>query len=511
MVFTTGIVMEAPLQKLRELLGFQNSADNPSEVKYLHSLLESLADESPQKAILTLLSKYLPVVSAQRNLHMRFKLLEQARGEAERSLPELEKAVNDAVLPLPMTASTAALTADNYLKNLAVAYMGIVSGIAIQSQDAALAHLFRQATRRAMQALLRRQLLAYRAYASPSASSWKQLHDLYRAAKNRGLAADGGARSIERIYVSALLLAYADPYASPRNELGTLRATVDGLAPLAEIIDAGQFEDEEGTTAGRFLVNTEEGSPGCPLGRAAEDGLKAGNFVIECRAVVHALDRHLAGENKAGLEVRAPEKMLLNLRNAFGSQASRRFSRVRFRPKADLIAGFDNVLSFVAQGVLRRRQSDGAATAPQPPTSEWALINESPDGFAIRYVQGEKWPVQAGDLVLLRTREDGRIHICLVRRIANLDHKKLELGLQELSPGATIVKLMANGHSAPPAAILLPTLPGFDGNPGLLAKPGCVYDETVVEMLRDGRPTSWRPSGQAESNGNVEFHVLEPL
>ncbi len=507
--------MEASVQKLRELLGFGRSGDSHAESRLLQDLLEKLGKQPPQEAIQTLLTQYIPAATAQRNLHMRFKLLENARAETERCLPELEKMVSEAVLPLPADAGTAALAADNFLKNLAYAYAGIVSGISAQSQDNVLAHLMQQAGKRVMQLLLRRQLLAYRAYATPSASSWQYMHDLHRAARSRGLASSGGDHSIERVYLCALLLAYADPYGSPRSELDNIKKTVEKLVPLAGIVDATPFSRDSESLAARFLVVTNEGHPGRPLARTAEDVPTSGNFIIECRAIVSAIDRKLAAaENEAeDGEIDASSKLLMNLRTAFGGQVSRRFSRVRFKPKTDLVAGFDNVVKFIASGALSRRHHDQGLLSPaeRPPYSEWALINESPDGFGIRYLKGEKWNIQAGDLVVLRTREDSRIHICLVRRIANLDHKKLELGLQELSPGAEVIKLAAAAADPAQPALLMPRLPAFGGNAGLLVRPGSLAENTEIPIDRGNGITRWRLSGQAESNGQIEFHVLEPV
>lgn len=505
--------MDASVQKLRELLGFNRNGENRAEPKHLHDLLEKLAAQAPQEVIQALTTQYLPAAVTQRNLHMRFKLLENMRGEIKRCLPALEQGVNEAVLPLPPDAAAVALLADNFLKNLAYAYIGIVSGISAQSQDTLLSHLMQQAGRRAMQALLRRQLLAYRAYATPSASSWQYLHNLHRAARNRGFASGGGDDSIEHIYLCALLLAYADPYGWPRSELDALRKVIDTLVPLAAIVDAAPIDRNTDSLAARFLVMTDEGHPGRPLARTAETAPTSGHFIVECRAVIGAIDRHLAAVEAGESEPKAPAKLLINLRAAFGGQVSRRFSRVRFKPKTDLVAGFDNVVKFIASGVLSRRQHDAMVVSQtdRPACSEWALINESPDGFAIRYLKGEKWSVQAGDLVVLRTREDSRIHLCLVRRIANLDQRKLELGLQELSPGAQVIQLPGSDGQASQPALLMPRLPAFDGHAGLLARPGSLTDNTVVAVDRGNGITRWRPGRHAESNGLIEFHVLEPV
>ena len=497
--------MDDPLHRLREFFSFNHNSGEQVEHQQLLSLLESLAPLPPFQVIGILHAQYLPVATCQRNLHTRFKLLENSRAEAIRCLPELEHSVSDAVLPLPAEASAQALTADNFLKSLAGAYTGIVSDITANHQEAALSHLLQQSIRRALRALLRRQILAYRAYALPSTSSWQQMHNLYRIARNQNLAGQG-ERSIERIYLTALLLAYADPNKIPRQHLDDVKTIIEGLAPLAGIIDASQFERGQASHAGRFLVKLDDGNPGRPLAKMTEVTPMPGNLIIECRAVISAIDRKLI--QAAHLEddtASALENLLTSLRNALGSQVQRRFSRIRFKPKVDLVAGFDDALRFIAKGTLARRQDDPGADPP-PLTSEWSLINESPDGFGIRYRKGEKWSIQAGDLVVLRPREESRIHVCLVRRIANLDQNKLELGLQELASEARIIRI------ADTPAILLPHLPAFEGHAGLIVKADFEWPVGLeIGMALVGRDTRWCPGHHAECNGRVQFLVLEPL
>ena len=499
--------MDAPLQKLRSLFSLGRSADDLAEPQHLNDLLESLQSQPDQVVLTVLLTQYIPTVITLSNLHMRFKQLEKARGEMKRVLPRMETMVSDAVLPLPAKAAEMALLADNFLKNLANAYASIVSSMSAHHQDAALPHLMRSSIRRAMQILFRRQVLAYRAYASPSASSWQQMHDLYRAARNRNMAGGTEEQTIERIYLSALLLDYCEPGKFPRPQLEMLRDLVYTLSAMAAVVDAAQFERDNASLASRFMVATDAGSAGEALSRTPENAPMFGNFIIECRAIVSALDRRLASGEKPKSSHEAPESMLLAVRTALGGQVSRRFHRMRFKPKADLVAGFINAIDFIGGGPMSRRHDDPAEIEA---ISEWALIDESPDSFGIRYQKGEKWPVQAGDLVVLRTREETRVHVCLVRRIANLEQQHLELGLQELSPQAEVVTI-ADTTGQPMNAILLPRLPAFDGHVGLLVAPGTLALDTEIEVAAHPLASRWRPGKHAESNGQVEFHVLDPV
>ena len=86
-----------------------------------------------------------------------------------------------------------------------------------------------------------------------------------------------------------------------------------------------------------------------------------------------------------------------------GSTATRRFSRMRFKPRADLVIGMLDVTLFLSSAAYRRRRDDGSKRGPGAPAiSEWALVDESPDGFGVRYIRGDIAAVEVGDVVALR-------------------------------------------------------------------------------------------------------------
>ena len=84
----------------------------------VRELLDTVSGLSPYDVATELTSQVIPGIVDQQNLHMRFKLLEDARQEAEKALPVLERHIDSSVLPLPLPATTSALTADNLLKAL---------------------------------------------------------------------------------------------------------------------------------------------------------------------------------------------------------------------------------------------------------------------------------------------------------------------------------------------------------------------------------------------------------
>ena len=95
----------------------------------MRELLDTVSGLSSYEVAAELTSQVIPAIVDQKNLHLRFKFLEDARQEAEKALPVLERHIDSSVLPLPLAATTSALTADNLLKGLAAAYFDIAKEV----------------------------------------------------------------------------------------------------------------------------------------------------------------------------------------------------------------------------------------------------------------------------------------------------------------------------------------------------------------------------------------------
>lgn len=501
--------MDAGIQKLRGFLTFGRDKDDHAHSQALRNMLDDLAHQPPLQVIAALNGTYVPALAAISNLHMRFKLLENATHEIERCLPVLEEQVGSAPLPLDHEASQAALVADNFLKTTAHAYFDLVHAIETQKLDSVLGHLLQNAARRAMQYLLKRQLLAYRAYATPSTSSWLNMHSMYRRMRALRLAQGSGEhQTVEHTYVMALLLAYADPNKFRRDEVTQLRDLVDQLASLAVLAEASSVPEDQAAAPSRFFVQCDAGHGGEPLAKLPPGTPRTGNFIIECRNVLTALDQALEGKSKSELQrIGAPESTLVALRTAFGGQMTRRFQRQRFKPKAELVFGLTALIHYLDGQALARRQDD-QTPVPEVPTSEWAIIDESPDGFRLRYHKGEQQQCQAGDVVGLQNKGQSRIHICLLRRIANIGPNRLEVGLQEIASSGRVVTLAISRQRA----IFIPKLPGHHGKPGLLLLPGTMPPggQVVVDLPERG-PTRFHAAFCLEGSTAMELHLLEQL
>lgn len=505
--------MGSPLEIFRELFPFNQPIVRQKSPAAIRSLQETTARLAPLDAAAVLTSRILPSIVEESNLQIRFSLLEEFRQTTEQILPELETQVMQAVLPLPDAVTNAAIHADNLLKALAAAYADIAREICKNLLKTELNTLHHQSILRAINALTRRQFLAYRAYTTPSETSWQMLHGLYLMACDPvAKALNGETAPIEHEYLGALLFAYMEPGKLPRTELEAIHACTHQLAAYAAVGEASPAIQQKAADA-CFMVQPSEGNPGYPCTRLPVGMPRAGSLLIDCSQVLAALDRNLSRQPGKTVQpnLDASPGLLQNLRIVIAGRSTRRFSRTRFRPRADLIGGLSAVINFVNGNICSRRAHDGIGRHESRAfvVSEWSLVDESPDGFRVQYIKGEKSIIGVGEVIALQPRESSKIHICLVRRISSSsDH--LELGLQLLSPQVSVVDITA-GRNASIRGVFLHSLPAFGKFSGLIFPPGKLTSGQKITFNSLGR-TLHRQIGKCiEANQGLEFVALDSL
>jgi cyclic-di-GMP-binding protein len=495
--------MGFPLQSLRQWLPFSAPETEDAEAAALRLWLDRHAHASAAK-IASGLANRIPVLAAnQKNLHMRVRLLDLFMDAAEGILESIEDELDRAPLPLPADIQADALSADNLLKALASSYGAVVGSIESRRMGTGLGHLLQAATQHAMQLIARRQLLAYRAYAYPSPSSWLQLHQFHAMARARNLASvtkDG--QSIERVYMRALLFALADPTKRSRSDLENIITCIDSVLPLAHFAPLSNLNEQERKSKSLFLLQAGDGCGSRPLARVVNPP-PPDALALDTREVVAELTRSL---HRPKPSLQCPPAFAESMVHMWSSPPTRRFTRSRVKPKADLVSGIPCVAKYL-QSAFTRRQSD-QRNHPAMPVSEWYIVNESPDGFGLRYSRGDPGCLDVGDLIGVRPRERSRVHICLIRRVSNSGHGRFELGVQELSPLALPIPLATDPNCDARDAILLPRLPGFDNLSGLAAPTGVLSSGGEVIWSRNNLSFRHQLGRKVEGNHRTELFLL---
>jgi hypothetical protein len=505
--------MNAAFRMFRDILPFRQQMAE-KESSDARELLDTVVGLSASEVAVQLTSHVIPTVVEQRNLTMRFKLLEDTRQEAETALPVLERHVDSSVLPLPRTVRSSALAADNLLKALAAAYIDIAKTIGKSGHQRGYVHLLQRTVNRAMLLIARRQNLAYNSYTSPSSTSWLMLHELYQIVRDlRAIHPDTSITPLEQQYLSTLLFAYIDPSKLQRHELTVANFCTQQLAVHAAIVKVTADTPTCKAASPCFLVRPEEGSPGAPLLRLPKGTPTLGGYIVDCTVVLEALNKSAEhadyGYNDPGLDI--PPSLLQTFQHAIGSQSIRRFSRMRFSPRAHVVCGISQVISFLEGNPVSRRAADLAGRIEQRDFShsEWSLIDQSPDGFLVRFLQGDQCQVGVGNIIALQPREARDVHVCLVRRIAVSEDGKVELGVQALSAKVSVIRLPGHGEIRP--VIYLHSLPAFSNRPGIIAHPGHFASGHKIKFELQGSNLLLQVGRRLEAAEGLEFFALVPL
>ena len=245
---------------------------------------------------------------------------------------------------------------------------------------------------------------------------------------------------------------------------------------------------------------------GSPDGAATVSGLS-----IDCSGVVSAISHSISAKpgQADAPHIDASPAFLQTLLMVLTGKGTRQFSRTRFRPRTDLVVGLDAVISFIEETACTRRSVDMILREDRPiATSEWSMMDESPNGFLLRFLKGNQWQAGVGDVVAIQPRESSKVHVCLVRRVSST-HGELELGLQLLSPQVSIIEL-PTGSIRSQRAIFLHNLPAHGKCSGIIARPGQLKSKQQIVFKTAGQVLQRNIGKCIEANEGLEFVALTP-
>jgi cyclic-di-GMP-binding protein len=494
------------------------------EPDQLEEWLAGLPSHQPLEATRALAQQLAHVRKADLAVRTRLKLMETMRDKAESLLPPIEERLNHATLPLPPALQQAVVAVNALLKELASGYAATAARMSGKWYGLGFQKPLRIAVTQGLRLNLRRLRLAYRVYAHGSRSAWTGLHRLYGIARAAGIAAAAanGAETPQRIYVEALLLAFAEPAKFAPGELDRVRLYIDRYGHLARLDAAATLGERREPAA--FLIRPSEAASGRSLLKWGDRELQPGDLVLRCGALVEKVNAQIAGLERGtpparlGLPKMAEQPqyavMLHTLASLWGAPPLRSFRRLHFRPRVNAVVGFAALWSFIGGDAFRRRAQDGAPQAvPHGDLTEWTVINESPDGFALRYVSGNATGVKVGEILGLRPRGGSAVHVCVARR-AESTVASLELGTQVLASRAVAATITLPGESAASAqnhlrVILLPRMPAIGNAPALLAPPAALDRGIEFALPLRGKRVMMRIARRIEQTPSCEVYALE--
>jgi len=510
--------------KLNDLLPNGDSAGTFDPERF-QAWLATLPFERPGIAAQALMNELKRFRAA--NSRTRIKLLEASLDTVHKLVREAEKKLAESALPLEQEVQLMFIATNALLKTLAACYAEIADEINRKWIGLGFAKPLCLSVVRAIQFQAQRLDLAYRVYARGSMSAWSEMHRLYRLARNGGFATQkpaGALASAEQLYVNALLLDFAEPTKLAPGELERVRFYVERHAKFAQLEEAPRTKKDDASPDACFLIKAKDSRAGRSLVRAGNPAIGPGDLVLRCNRLLAKLQGQIGGIDKGieparlglPLAARQPNYMALmrNLHRLWSAPPLRRFSRQKFKPRVDLVVGFDLLWSYLAGPANRRRTDD---LPRKIDTSEWAIGNESPGGFSLQYIAGNAAPVRVGEVVGLRPRDQSVVHICLTRRVVTGDLQSLELGLQDLAPGGmpTMVSLESTdkkGRKQVKAVrvIILAKLPSAGDGPALIAPAQVIRPGVSVYLQQRNGPLRLWVSKPVEQCPGCEVFALIP-
>jgi len=338
--------------------------------------------------------------------------------------------------------------------------------------------------------------------ASPSGMGlWQQAHAAFTTARRLGVAENLGPRgeaSIQQVYTDTLLAAIAQPASFSAEELELIDQYIErsGISPSLTATPPAE-------SASIFWIDLDKDFPAHALSRRIPSAdmrvlyFSCDTIAGKIRNDLAMLKQGIAATN-IGLPVladtRGGKSVLRRLENIWGQPAKRKFPRRRQSYRTHVCAGFNNL--------WRLLKSPGSDIE----FSEWMVINESPDGYALMHMSGHTNRLRVGDIAAIQpigehAEKTPTWHICMVRWAISENPEHIELGLQLLASHAIAAHVILPGArdtlTAP--AMILPEAPPLRPAQALIVQTGTIKDDkrkvvVVVEQnnleIREVMPTS---------------------
>lgn len=464
-----------------------------------------------QQQLLTLRNTPMPA-------SQRIKLLDLLYGHAVQLTMAQLPTLHDVTLPISRRLRQTVRSIQELLETLAQDYLNSLAEL-FDPQPEEKPRAPHNTLRRVMHCLAWNLLISHLVAAPVSPGIWQRFHSTFRTSRGFGPAdnsAPGDERRIEQTYTSTLLMAVAQPASFSARELDFIANYIDGCTKAVEILD-----EAPAGRAGVFWIDPEKDTPPQALSRRIPPP-ESKVYYFACDLLAQGAADHLmaleGGSTAADLglpplaETQAGHGVLRRLAALWGNPVKRKFPRRRQSYRADLCAGLENLWHLLKQPDI-------------PPTlSEWIVVNESPDGYALMHISGATEGLRVGDIVAVRPHEghetsaaEGPWHICVVRWAITESHEHIEVGLQVLAPRGLPVELALPGRLSGPRkieAILLPRTPPLRPLQALIVPTGAVHDQaqTLVVLVEKNNMEvkELRATSINEQTSNIEVFTVVP-
>jgi hypothetical protein len=352
--------MTEPFQQLGEQLPERSQSavgTFPSDTKAVARWVEELPRANPQVTLARLADAFGQLRQRVLQGNQRAVILDLLRPPVLEALQFLDRKLQTSSFPLSPQASQAAEGSLNLHRELAQGYRAAAFEALAPSGSMSFLRrgsispiLFRSALHST-----RLLSLCYFLYRMPLPGSWFGLHSVYRFSRAAGIAAknvaepsEGGARSIEQIYLQALLLALSNPFRFSQREQ-------QDLWPISrDLVGELDVREANGTEADFAIpVATDRGPGYIPEEREGESEQV---FWLDLGPLRAQLESPLQGAGVEQVQIKlkrqrrtliASADLLRRLRAGWGTAAARRARRLGATHALDVVIGLSGLHYFL--------------------------------------------------------------------------------------------------------------------------------------------------------------------
>ncbi len=364
---------------------------------------------------------------------------------------------------------------------------------------------------RALHALSRHLLIGSLTASPPGIGIWRKLHQTYDLARQQGITRnmpEGTTRPLQDEYYAAVLLGCAQPASFTAREILFLDAYLESFSSQ---IDSNRDKPDRNPVM--FWIDPMRDAPATPCSRKPPPQETPVRY-FSCGRLADLLANQLeALDSGAGAkQLELPEYaatsagrgVLRRLSVHWGDPGKRRFPRRRQNYRAQVCAGLNKIYQLFQKRPVSAESSN------------WMIVNESPDGYAIMHVSGKIGPITVGDVVALKTETGNNWQLCIIRWVLSENQEHLELGLQILSASAVAAHLAlpsgTDGNACRPV-LVLPATPALRPEESMVVPSGMLAGHSknlVLIIEKDNIEVREINTGQrGEQNGQIEIYEIE--
>lgn len=449
----------------------------------------------------------------------RMQLLDFLYDHAVRVVDLLLPAMRHISLPVSRKSRQEIRSIQDVLENLCRDYLALLRS-EVHSPGEAFLRAPEAPLWRAIHCLSLHLMTSHLAGSPAEVGVWRMLHDAYALAGRYQVEEKKiprQERTVQELYLSSVLLGCSQPTSFTTEELefiGEYVAVCGDAVTLSRQALAGR--------QGLFWIDPQRDVPAQALSRRspppetdvwffagdlaaqrAKDHLEA----LESGCSANQLDLPPFAETPAGKGV------LRRLVERWGQPPKRKFPRRRHATRAKLCAGLHEL--------WRLLETSGNAPVA---LSEWMIINESPQGWAMMHLSGRTDHLRVGDLVAICLEEESVgsepvWHVCMVRWALSENPEHIEVGIQILAPSAAAAVFALSGcapdESARGKALLLPRIPPLWPTEALAVRTGLLkgVDQRLTLVVGENNVVvrELRITGVCEQTSNVEVFNVESV